>query len=704
VTEEREVTLEEIKARLVVGRSKAVVVDISLVPEVPGFVRTVIIRPQYEVEVEFNSYGLNEGGACFVGEFDTLQNAVASVEEYLGVPYSEWVAEHEYPRESPSIKPSDAENLLALAIATRRIRLPRGEFQLRDSYWSRFLPQSRPMQFVEAPREEVEEAEHKIDAALEVTPLPSSSLNASQYHVVTASEDLLRIALLESVDLGGEALLAAIGMLDSQKYALKRALSTVARRQSGTEPANIKFDIDAARRASELLGLAEKHETAVVVFSSYHAGLARCNIRRLPLALQFLPQRDSDRFNVLDILEGESYRGEAPFTPMLRWFKGPQEWPDCVMDIVGRVTRASATSVEYEYSEVLGKRLYGELPLRLILFPGKWSSTLGSADEVARVLHALQTVCAYHIISVTLGARLLGVDSLSNENVALLLSKETLRYRVASLSSCAPEQVARLLEVMTYGKGVDRPDPSLQPLIELGAGQLLLPPLTILSSHVQRNFLVLLARADKKSFDSASHFFEESMIEGISGILSRKGWTFKTQFHLPGARDAGEVDLVIVDPQSRMILTCELKWTIPVAETREVINREKMAVEKVEQLKKKIEATKKNLHHLLQSLGISTAAHEVGAWKVEGVVVVEGFAAQANAETPVVTRPTFEWGVAHKKTLKSVFYWLKSKKWLPVRDIHFRRVTREDTINGVQILWPGLMPTPKGLRFVWERA
>jgi hypothetical protein len=138
-------TLDELGNRLLVGRSRSVCVDIAMIPDLSGFVRTITIRPNNEVAIEFNSYGYDEGGACFVGKFDSLEGAATSVEEYLGVPMSAWASEHEYPPPPPTaLEVKASEERLASAIATEKLTLPRGSrFELEESYWSRFIPQGR---------------------------------------------------------------------------------------------------------------------------------------------------------------------------------------------------------------------------------------------------------------------------------------------------------------------------------------------------------------------------------------------------------------------------------------------------------------------------------------------------------------------------------------------------------------------------------
>jgi hypothetical protein len=83
-------TTNEIQKHLNVGAFKSVCVDISHVIELPHYVRKVIIRRQNVVWVEFYHYGYDEGGIAFEGKFESLEQLVEPLEEYLNKPLSGW--------------------------------------------------------------------------------------------------------------------------------------------------------------------------------------------------------------------------------------------------------------------------------------------------------------------------------------------------------------------------------------------------------------------------------------------------------------------------------------------------------------------------------------------------------------------------------------------------------------------------------------
>jgi hypothetical protein len=83
-------TLEEIKRHLNVGVFKSVCVDISLVSQLPHYVRKVIIRRNNVVWIRFYNYGYDEGGIGFEGIFEPLEKLIEALEDYLGKPLVDW--------------------------------------------------------------------------------------------------------------------------------------------------------------------------------------------------------------------------------------------------------------------------------------------------------------------------------------------------------------------------------------------------------------------------------------------------------------------------------------------------------------------------------------------------------------------------------------------------------------------------------------
>jgi hypothetical protein len=133
--------MEEIRNYLNAARSHSVCVERSLPPEFPGFVRTVTIREGYRVSIEYEAYGMDEGGAYFWGRFADLDEAVSYLEGFLGKPLSAWEnfsKSGRYPDRDPNADPDEGAARLSQALATNAPCLPSRLFELKGSYWVKF--------------------------------------------------------------------------------------------------------------------------------------------------------------------------------------------------------------------------------------------------------------------------------------------------------------------------------------------------------------------------------------------------------------------------------------------------------------------------------------------------------------------------------------------------------------------------------------
>ncbi|ARU57004.1 hypothetical protein OLMES_2960 [Oleiphilus messinensis] len=127
-------TKDEILNYLKVSRFKSVIVDQSLCEDYPGWVRTILIRPGFVVEIDYNPYNLDEGiNPGYEAEFNSLDMLVSSLEEFLGRKIEDWVnfsKTGDYPNEPEKLMEIlGKHNSLALLEKDMRdgvIELPKG--------------------------------------------------------------------------------------------------------------------------------------------------------------------------------------------------------------------------------------------------------------------------------------------------------------------------------------------------------------------------------------------------------------------------------------------------------------------------------------------------------------------------------------------------------------------------------------------------
>ena len=138
-------TLSELQARLAVGRPRRVLAAMTHSERYPGFVRSVSVRPDHGVLIEFEQLGHDEGGAYFFATYASLEAAVAAVEDYVGRPVAEWSGQPTLDDGPADADPRVGHARLLADIASGQVALPDGAaFELRGGYWKQFEARGRP--------------------------------------------------------------------------------------------------------------------------------------------------------------------------------------------------------------------------------------------------------------------------------------------------------------------------------------------------------------------------------------------------------------------------------------------------------------------------------------------------------------------------------------------------------------------------------
>ena len=135
-------TLDELERCLSLGLDHACVVDVQLVPEAPGYVRTVSVHAGRRVNIEFDVWGMDEGGLYYWASFESLGAVVACLEPYLGRPLAKWrcLGPETYPERRPETGTEQGHRRFEELLGRGGPPLPaHGEFRTQSTYWLQFL-------------------------------------------------------------------------------------------------------------------------------------------------------------------------------------------------------------------------------------------------------------------------------------------------------------------------------------------------------------------------------------------------------------------------------------------------------------------------------------------------------------------------------------------------------------------------------------
>jgi hypothetical protein len=162
------------------------------------------------------------------------------------------------------------------------------------------------------------------------------------------------------------------------------------------------------------------------------------------------------------------------------------------------------------------------------------------------------------------------------------------------------------------------------------------------------------------------------MIEDLLTRIQRRYPLSKANLTIRFTDASEEVDLILVDPQSKCVVIGELRWMLQPGDAREVYNRKKACLEKVPQLRRKVSAVRNHLSRVLSTHFELDGS--VLSWHVHGVVVIQTFGGtlSPDAALPIMTSDTFITGVRQCASLAEFATWSQSLTWLPKEGTHFR--------------------------------
>jgi hypothetical protein len=498
----------------------------------------------------------------------------------------------------------------------------------------------------------LEKVERLVDEKYLSLDLPHLDWTLVVWYLLTAFEDhqiwMFRIAAKdESQNQKLEGLVDRLKY--SIKYALLRAKAEV-KTDSNHEVPRKTSDI-LCRRANAIIQEGMKYSAAIQIISSVYG--EKVALKQVDNAIQLEVIDDvyhDSSYSVLEVI-GHIEPGVITYSLiLLAWMKATDDLPIVVRLIAETVTLKNRV-LRYDYLPHLAHQLALNLSQQPFLIPDGWVFEWGGRQETTLLLNALAIRCMYHLTAVEFGAQRYKLKGGGDESLVLVLSREQLISDLIEMSSIDESAVGSFVDRLTFGNQVDAPDIALQPFIKLAGGKFALSCIHIISSHLERNLLTLQARQEPKRFNAQSGLFEDKMVEDLLAKVSTKWPLHRANVHVTLGRVTEELDLVLVDPQSKTVFIGELK---------------------VVQLRRKYNAVKKHLTDLLQNV---FAIQSDDTWEVCGAVIIEGFggARSADDDLPVLVKYIAEVGLEGSDSLRQFAAWSTSLEWLPREDVHFDR-------------------------------
>jgi len=433
------------------------------------------------------------------------------------------------------------------------------------------------------------------------------------------------------------------------------------------------------------------YQAAIIAFTGYYKNRHWC-YRHLDKNLLIFETLTNDTTrNALDAILSSEQEGSSSFGMLMNWFISPENWPFEVKQIISNTRKGKRLSVKYKYDRFIAKKLISKIPHPVEVAPQNWAFPWAFTEEVRIFIQALELRVLYHLVAVHLGSVRLSVKGLGVSNLCPIFTNVQLCREISQLSHLSMTKVSQIITALSYGTKTTTPDPTLQPFLPLDSHHLMIPCIHLLSSNHERNLLSLHARVDKSSFDAQSDLFEKRMVLEIEAFVKDRYPLFRTQVYISQQAQSEEIDLVILDMSSSTILVGELRWMLPPGDFIEIYDRKNACVEKVKQLRRKLEVVNKNIDRVLSLFSVMDSQKRSQAWEVVGAVILQGYAGttmQSEQEMPIVPQQVFEVGIRICNDLRVLHHWLSSQAWLPKEGPHFTSGRKELYFGDHGIQWP----------------
>ncbi|MDD5530358.1 MAG: hypothetical protein PHX21_10080 [bacterium] len=320
----------------------------------------------------------------------------------------------------------------------------------------------------------------------------------------------------------------------------------------------------------------------------------------------------------------------------------------------------------------------------IFFFPSNWKFRNISISAFRSVWRVLNTLCEIHSICHLYAYRKVG--TLASRSKVLLITREELTDKISAGCDITRQEIIDILTLMQYDTSLKKPDPALQPLIEISKNFLAITPQFIMGCNHERNLIALLARNFKNEYDNTTNILESALIDEIKEELSSTDFYLAYHKSSP-CKDLPDIDWAIAAPSSSILIIGELKWVIQPSDTSEIIERAEAEQKGIQQAKKLLGFGRTNPDKLWEQCFPDKKIPQ--NLSVHACVVMRGFVGTDKNWTPEV--PVIELSLLLKKlkekvNLETIVNWMESRGFLPIQGKDYTKIEHPIKIGDYTII------------------
>jgi hypothetical protein len=304
--------------------------------------------------------------------------------------------------------------------------------------------------------------------------------------------------------------------------------------------------------------------------------------------------------------------------------------------------------------------------IRRHALPGDWQFTHFSLAQYREVFICLQFMAYGWFVARQIAAAD-GAFAIAFASAVWTPRKGFLISAIARHTGIHKSVVESVIRYLTFGEmHVRNSDIAIQPIVDLTNGEYAISPFIVTHVHAERNLCVLLNQvpADRQLYSQVVNEKEKQARSNTISDLAGLGLDFKH-----GQLDETDLDLAIIDRNSRLCLCIEMKWFIEPAEVREILDREEELRRGVVQARKIAKMFSDNNARLMALLEIDRS-YDFQAM-IGSVNFIGGHRVQ-HPEVPITKLWHLVAKIRSLRNLREVFTWLRTRSYLPRKDVDYK--------------------------------
>lgn len=528
--------------------------------------------------------------------------------------------------------------------------------------------------------------EEKLDTFYNKPSLTTENKNLALWRILTQFEDVAFLHLTEALKSQEDYFLVQlkyITFIDEHKFQIKYALNRIFNECKDERP----FPIDKVMQkkvylqAWKIYKRSKQYRDISLSIISIRQGEASASIEGKKLKIT--NNRSQEKHTILQYcgyVREEDKKIEHAFEILMNILKESE--PTIKHAIESNISIKDSNPI-YKLDLRLLEIIFNKVTHKLFEVPDDWVFPWSTLDELRCYFRSLNTICIYHIMMNQAASAKYKIKGGGIEKRLLIMSGADLIELIGKISNLKKDVIDKINRYLTYGYKTNKPDISLQPLIDFN-DKLIICPQTVMSLNYERNALSLHLRVAKKNFDSQSYKFENGMITRFSEKIGKR-FKYDTNFHLAN-RAGGEIDAIIIDELSKTIVICELKWVLTPADPNEILKKYSESEHKISQAIIKSEEAKRQKRYILNRFNIKSES--LDDWKVYPFALFENFPGiEGDPKDGIIALPMYMFFniLNHTISLRVFCDFIKSGAWLPVEDLHYKKTKETFTFGGLQI-------------------